>query len=39
MTREELLTNFKVEDIINNPILRDFIAGELEIMEGTYDRE
>lgn len=33
MTKQELLNNFKVEDIINNPILTDFIGEEMETMD------
>lgn len=33
MTKQELLTTYKVEDIINNPILTEFIGGEMEIMD------
>lgn len=33
MTKQELLTNHTVGDIINNPILTEFIGGEMEFMD------
>lgn len=35
MTKQDLLTIYAVGDVINNPIITEFIAGELESFE-TY---